>query len=205
MSRKNSITINIAIIAAIVVHVAALTLSSRAQSAGENAGKILIVIEGTSNIHDWTMRSDKGKCSVVLESNAENDITGLTFSIGASTIKSESRAMDKNAYKALKTDKFPEIYFKSSVINVKSNGNSSFHITTKGNLTISGVTKPVLLSAIAKVNPDHSVSYTGSYKLKMTDFNIEPPSIMMGAIRTGNEIVVRYHLGMQAVNDQTKN
>lgn len=204
MKTKISSTTKIAMIVVTFLQLAAFTLSTRAQSGSELPGKVNITIEGTSNIHDWTMTSDKGQLKIQFQTDAEN-IFRLTFSVPSSTIKSESKAMDKNAYKALKTEKFPSITFTSSVVSVKPNGSASLNVTAKGNLTISGVTKPVLLIAAARINTDRSITYTGSLKLKMTDFNVEPPSIMMGAIRTGNEIVIKYTAVVETANYQTKN
>jgi len=194
----------IVLIIAIFLQGAILPRTTQAQAISDGSG-VNIVIEGTSNIHDWTMSSAKGTCNLTFDANAEKTISNLVFSIPVSTIKSESKAMDKNAYKALKSEQFPTITFTSSSVNVKVKENNNLVVTAKGNLTISGVTKPVLLSANATVNQNNSVTYTGSIKLKMTDFNVQPPSIMMGAIKTGNEIDIKYNFVVKTPNYQTKN
>lgn len=184
------------IVYSILMYILVGPLAVSAQTKFETIGGVKIVIEGTSNIHDWKMNSEKGSCSIVADqaSGTLNGISNLSFSINPTTIKSESKAMDKNAYKALNTDKFPSISFTANAVTVKPNGGSAYTVAAKGRLTISGVTKPVLLTAIATLNPDKSVSYTGSYKLKMTDFEVEPPSIMFGAIKTGDDIVVKFNV-----------
>ena len=167
-----------------------------AQSKYQPSGNVKITIEGTSNIHDWTMVSDKGTCTGAIEINngALAGMTAFNFSVPAESLKSEHKAMDKNTYKALNTNKYATISFTVEAASIKPSGNSGYVLTTKGKLTISGVTKEILLTANGVVNPDKSISYTGSYKLKMTDYNVEPPSIMFGAIKTGNDIVVKFSL-----------
>jgi len=72
-----------------------------------------IVLSGTSTLHDWDMKSSKGTTDVNFE--VANDkltgISGLSFVMPAESLKSEHSAMDKNAYKALNTDKNKNISF----------------------------------------------------------------------------------------------
>jgi polyisoprenoid-binding protein YceI len=68
---------------------------------------------------------------------------------------------------------------------------STVHLT--GNLTIAGVTKPVKFKSEYQVKGS-DVHFTGSYSFKMTDFGIDPPTAVMGTIKTGDEIVVRFDL-----------
>lgn len=64
-----------------------------------------LLINGTSTLHDWTMRSIKAECTALFEFNAKGQISAissLTFSTPVNALKSEHTAMDNNAYKALK-------------------------------------------------------------------------------------------------------
>jgi polyisoprenoid-binding protein YceI len=171
--------------------------SMNAQSKYHPAGNVQITIEGTSNIHDWTMKSDQGTCTGEIEINNSGALAGLSalsFSVPAESLKSEHKAMDKNTYKALNTNKYGTISFTVEAVGLKPAGNSGYILTAKGKLTISGVTKDILLTANGVINPDKSITYNGSYKLKMTDYNVEPPSIMFGAIKTGDNVVVKFNL-----------
>jgi len=177
--------------------------NSNAQSRYQSAGGVKITIEGTSNIHDWDMKSEKGICSGVFNVSNTGIITGLSalsFTVPAESLKSEHSGMDKNTYKALNTSKFASISFIAGPTTVKPSGNSGHTLTTSGKLTIAGVTKDVTLTATGVVNADKSITYTGSYKLNMTDFNVEPPKAMFGTIRTGNSIVVKFNLILRSTN-----
>ena len=159
------------------------------------------VIEGTSNIHDWTMQSQKATATAVVTlapSGALAAISSIHFVIPAESLKSEHAQMDKNSYKALKTGKNPNIIFNAASGTVKPNGANGFIVTSRGKLNISGVTKDVDLVATGVVNADKSISLNGTYKLKMTDFSVEPPSLMLGAIKTGDGIAVKYNLTLKA-------
>lgn len=154
---------------------------------------IKTTLAGTSNIHDWVMISQKGSCNavVMLQDGALTDISSLQFSMPAESLKSEHTQMDKNTYKALNTSKNPTISFTATSSSIKPNG-KGYLINTKGKLTISGVTKDVDLVANGVVNADKSIHFTGSYKFKMTEFKVTPPSIMLGTIKVGDPLEVKY-------------
>jgi hypothetical protein len=179
-----------------------ISTNGNGQTKYQSAGSVKIVIEGTSNIHDWDMKSEKGTCTGVFAVNNAGLLTSmsaLNFSVPAETLKSEHKGMDKNTYKALHTDKYASISFTAGSADIKSSGNAGFTLTTKGKLTISGVTKDVLLTANGVVNTDKSITYSGSYQLKMTDYNVEPPTIMLGAIKTGNDLLVKFNMVLKTM------
>jgi len=175
---------------------------AHAQTKFQSVGGVKLVIEGTSNIHDWDMKSDKGYCSSLFDITKEgtlNAVSFINFTVPAESLKSEHSGMDKNTYKALNTAKYSNINFTASSVTVKPNGTVGYILTAKGRLTISGVTKDVVLTANGTMNADKSISYNGAYKIKMTDYNVEPPSIMMGAIKTGEFVTVKFDLLLRSI------
>lgn len=148
------------------------------------------------------MKSDKGVCSSLFDITPAGTLSGvssISFTVPAESLKSEHSGMDKNTYKALNTSKYNNISFAASSVTVKPTGGTGYLLTARGKLTISGVTKDVVLTANGTMNTDKSISYTGSYKLNMTDYNVEPPSIMMGAIKTGEFVTVKYDLLLRSI------
>ena len=159
-----------------------------------------VAIAGTSTLHDWDMASEKANCDISFTFDGTNltGLSSLVFTVDAETLKSHHSGMDKNAYKALNVEKYPEISFSSSYANIKANGANSYILSAKGKLTIAGVTKEVWLAGITTINPsDMSMQTTGSAKIKMSEFNVEPPSFMFGAMKTGDEIIVKFNLTLK--------
>jgi polyisoprenoid-binding protein YceI len=155
-----------------------------------------IVISGTSTLHDWDMKSSKGiaDANFALTGDKLTDVNGLNFTMPAESLKSEHEMMDKNAYKALKTDKSKSISFVETSATVTPVDATTYQLKIIGNLTIAGTTKVTDLVATAKFNPaDKSFTVSGSKKFKMSEYGVKPPTVMMGTIKTGDPITVTFN------------
>ena len=173
-----------------------IATSSIGQTTYKQIGAATIVVAGTSTMHDWTMTSEGGNYNASFEVNADGTpsaLNAVTVTVPAESLKSKEKAMDKNAYKSLMTDKYKDITFKltSSKITGKT-------ITCNGNLTISGTTKPVDVEVTYEVKNGNLVC-KGSKKIKMTDYKVEPPTFMFGAIKTGDEITVSFDVTLSPI------
>jgi len=162
-----------------------------------NGSSVDLLVSGTSTLHDWTMRSAKAECTAVFDFNAAGQISGLNglnFSTPVKALKSEHTAMDNNAYKALKTDKDPVISYTLTSVSVAPGTGGASTVTCNGKLTIAGATRDAQLVAICKPGAGNTVTVTGSQKISMKDFSIDPPTFMLGTIKTGNDITLSFTL-----------
>jgi polyisoprenoid-binding protein YceI len=158
-----------------------------------------IKVSGTSNLHDWTMNGSglTAAAEFSMKSAATRQLVSLNqlnFTFPVKNLKSSEGLLNSRAYKALNADKYTQILFKMISADVASLGNNQYQIKALGDLTISGVTKEVSLLANGRVNADGSMTITGSRKMKMTDFGIKPPSFMLGALKTSNDITIDFTL-----------
>jgi polyisoprenoid-binding protein YceI len=156
-----------------------------------------MAISGTSTFHDWTMKTKTFTGSAQFSLIPGNDIKGLNsleFSLPVLQLKSSKRALDKNARKALKADKFKYITYTLTKAAVVGEKEYKFQIATTGNLTVAGVTKEVTIDIYCMANKNGSITCTGKYKLKMTDYNVEPPSFMGGLMSTGETITLDFSM-----------
>lgn len=157
-----------------------------------------IRLNGTSNLHDWEMKAVKGTSEASFLVDAAGkviSISKLSFTLPAKNLKSGHMAMDKNTYKALNTDNNPNISFVGSSTAITSTGGNNYQISSLGEMTIAGTTKQTELVATGKYNPaGKSFTITGVKKMKMTDYNVQPPKALMGTIRTGDDISISYNV-----------
>lgn len=159
-----------------------------------------LLVSGTSTLHDWTMKSGNADCTALFSFDANGQITGintLSFTTPVKDLKSDHSAMDKNAYKALKTDKSPAITYTLTSVNVAPGPQGAVTVTCAGKLTIAGATRDAQVVAICKQNPDNTINVAGTEKISMKDFSIDPPTFMLGTIKTGNDIALSFNLTLK--------
>nr|WP_198999468.1 YceI family protein [Flavobacterium sp. ASV13] len=152
-------------------------------------------ISGTSTFHDWKMKTAAFSGKAAFNIDTENQIKKLSaieFNLPVITLKSGQKKLDRNAYKALKTDQFKEILYKQVSAEVMSSKNSKFHIKTAGKLTIAGVTKDAIIDLYCFVNKDGNISCEGNYPINMSDYNVTAPVFMGGVMKTGDAIKLEF-------------
>jgi polyisoprenoid-binding protein YceI len=163
------------------------------QAQGQTPYKILagshINVSGTSNLHDWTMQASTFTCegNLTLKNGQLSDINALQFTLPVTNLKSKEDLMDTRTYKALKANEHSKITFKLTAATVVPQQKI---INTTGYLTIAGITKQVSLQTSYIVNADETITCKGSESINMSDYGIKAPSFMMGALKTGNTVVI---------------
>jgi polyisoprenoid-binding protein YceI len=175
----------------------AFPLLSNAQTAYKIGPNPLMTLSGTSTLHKWTMTSHAFSGTATVSLSAKNQlsaITALSLIMPVQNLKGESDGMNKNAYEALKSDKYKDIVFKLTSAKVTSSGGSKYKIAALGNLTIAGVTKAATLSTTATVNANGSISCSGSVPILFSNYGIKPPVLMLGTVKTGDATTLTYRL-----------
>ncbi|MDZ7807524.1 MAG: YceI family protein [Gracilimonas sp.] len=159
-----------------------------AQSYNVDIENSKVVIDGTSNVHDWQSEAEQfsGNAMIKIEDDSLISISDLQFNVVVDGIKSGKGGMDSKTYDALNKKKHPNIMFALS--EVSSINDSS--LTATGDLTISGVTKSVQMDVSYEILPDGSVLFKGTQNINMKDYDVDPPRAMFGAIRAGEEVDV---------------
>lgn len=151
-----------------------------------------IKVDGTSNIHDWTITSEdfQGSMTATVENGQLLKLEALEFTVPAESLKSGKGAMDKNTYKALNTKEHKNITFKlDKVKSLEGQPAGKCRIQASGHLTIAGTRKPIELVFDAAVS-GNKISITGTREIKMTDYKVDPPKAMMGTITTGDALEI---------------
>ena len=158
-------------------------------------------ISGTSNLHDWQadVNTIYGRVVVkraLMRGNASADaIEDVFIRITVEDIRSDNNQLTKNMHKALNAEKQKYITFQLADAEVES-ASDNFQIAAEGNLKVAGTTRTVELENVnARFSEDRSKLYlSGSKTLNMTDFNIEPPTALLGTLKTDEMVTVTFEL-----------
>jgi polyisoprenoid-binding protein YceI len=142
-----------------------------------------ITAEGTSNTHDWTVKSENVQGSFILNTNKE--IESLNVKISVESLKSildskfERKQMENLVLKAFNSDKNPMITFQLSDISVPAVTSVSASVTLNGSLTMAGVTKKVSFKAEGRPYGSGGYRFSANIPLKFTDYGMKPPVALL--------------------------
>lgn len=154
-------------------------------------------IQGTSTLHEWESEITKINClgNFQSEGNRLKNLDDINVRIPVVGIKSsEGRMMDNKTYEAFKSDDHPYILYTASHAQITVDAANLTTIKVSGNLTMAGTTKPITVEARGKLLANGDMEISLSRKLKMTEFNMKPPTAMMGTIKVGDEVTVTVNL-----------
>ncbi|WP_448697553.1 YceI family protein [Mucilaginibacter sp. AW1-3] len=183
-------------IGAFSVNAASAQSQYKLSPSADNIVKIL----GSSNVHDWTMTAQNPVCEAdftTAPGEVPKALRSFSFTVNSKSLKSEHSSMDDRTYKTIKADTYPQITFKLTGATIATTAKDKFTINAAGTLTIAGVSKAISLQVNGEVKSDNSITCTGSQKLKLTDFKIDPPSFMLGAMKVKDDLTIQYNLNFK--------
>lgn len=182
-SSRNFMTLLICVVFSISSVVTAQNFSIIPQMASIN-------VHGTSNVHDWDMKPSKVTGELGL--NSSKQISAITIKIEVKSLKSGKSIMDGKTYDAFDYKKNPYIVFQlTDASQTKLTANDT-EITLTGNLTCAGQTRKISIKTTGKITKSGDYQLKGSVPLKMTDFKIKPPVAMLGTMKTGDAVTVKF-------------
>ncbi|HEY6142861.1 MAG TPA: YceI family protein [Flavobacterium sp.] len=152
--------------------------------------KSTFTVNGTSTMHDWEMKSTgktTGTSNMTVTANKLEHIQAISIILPAESIKSEKTKMDKIAYETLKTNKNKNITF--TLKSAEKVNETTWNLT--GTYTIAGVSK-LLKTQVKTTVTNGVVTLEGSQKITFTQFGMKSPTAMLGAIKTGEDLTIKF-------------
>ncbi|HAD15149.1 MAG TPA: YceI family protein [Saprospirales bacterium] len=159
-----------------------------------------LVINGTSNLHAWQSKANevRGSGSIQADATGLKSIQSLSVEIPVKSIKSaKGSIMDNKTYDALNANNHPNISYKLEKVTSLNSKNSGFNLNASGYLTIAGSTKRMDLYVEGWIGGDGSITFKGAKKFKMSEFNIKPPTALMGTLTTGDEVEIVFQVSLK--------
>lgn len=157
-------------------------------------------IDGDSNVRSWDADIKEAEGTIVFSSIEDFSLGSLStelfksmnITIPVSGIESDSGRLTSNMHGYLKRSDHPEITFNlTEITSVELDGYNA-KITANGVINAAGVDQNVTMIVDAAVNENGSITFSGTQNLLMTSFNIDPPTAVMGTIRSRDEIDIIY-------------
>ena len=185
---------------------ATIALLAAATTARAQSGRLELLegsslsISGTSTLRKWSCKTTDLNSTLAL---GKGDIDPLGAGKGArgevdilvKSLKCGQKTMDQHMYKALKADEFATIGYTLGKYELLPGATQdSATLRTTGMLKIAGTSKEITMEVRVSRSEGNLVNANGSVQLLMTDFGVKPPVVMLGMLKTGNQITVSFDL-----------
>ncbi len=164
-------------------------------------------LEGTSTLHPWSSSTKElrgrfrlkagatpGDPAALLRSGA---VESFELRLPVRSLRSGEGGLDDNLYKALRAEQNADVVFQTSAYQVTPTSAGAFKATLRGALKIAGVAREVAVDVEAQPTA-HGLRVTGSKVLSMEDYDVKPPVLLFGMIKTGDAVSVRFDVEVVA-------
>ncbi len=136
-------------------------------------------------LHEWKGVSKKVD-SVILTDGEKVDVKGVAVQVKVASFDSKNSNRDSHMLEVTEALLYPTVTFTSE--SFQKDGDN---LIVDGNLTFHGVSKPISLPVQVKHIED-VVEVTGNFDIKLTDYNIDPPSLL--GVATDDDIKLNFDI-----------
>ena len=143
--------------------------------------------DGRATLGDFTGATD----SVFGRLNGADDLSRVSGFVAAraATLKTGNGKRDRDQYKSLEVDSFPEIRYELDSVSVDAPGSDSTTVTLRGHFLIHGVRRAVDLPARLVLSPTEA-RLRADTPLDLREYGIEGLSKLLGVLKMNPNIVV---------------
>lgn len=142
-----------------------------------------ISYSGKHFLHSWDAKNENISGLIELK---ENQISKIGVIAKVADFKSGNSSLDSNSFRVLDALKIPNIIFRSTDIVETLD-----IISVSGTISFHGIEK-VINVTLNKLNDNDIVSLNGKFIIKLSDFNVKRPSLLLQKIN--DEIEVQINL-----------
>lgn len=153
-----------------------------------------IIIYGSSNVRDWDMDVETIDGQVVVEAADDGapSVERIQLEIPVEDITSSRGNQTDKAHKALKKDSYPMIFFRSDDVEVTGSNGETFEVLARGELIIAGTRRDVEVRAEGTQREDGKYRFEGEHEMRLSDFDVDRPKAMMGALRVSDDVTIAF-------------
>jgi hypothetical protein len=159
-------------------------------------------------VHDYESRTGQPTLKLLRDASAADPtdvaaldqwlraggLRGLELGVPLATMHSpKGSGLDKNMLKALKAEQNPEITFHVTQARLGQASGDSIAVSADGVLRVAGRERPITVAG-RLVRSEAGVWLNGSHGLRMSEYDVKPPTMMLGALRVHDSVSVHFHL-----------
>lgn len=159
-------------------------------------------VEGTSTVRSFSCKA--GTVQVSVETNSatpvnaaaagEKVVESMRVEVPSRALDCDNGKMNGHMYKAIKADAHPAIIFTLSSYEFASNRSTPGAVILTGTLVLGGVEKPATVQAQVQETADGFLRVTGAHEIRLSEFGLKAPSLMLGTMKVGDVVQVKYDL-----------
>jgi hypothetical protein len=161
-------------------------------------------VEGTSSVRSFKCTAKQIDATVDAASTdaatavlaGTKAVRSVELQVPAAKLDCGNGTMNGHMLKALKADRAPTIVFQLSSYELAPEGATS-KVRMSGTLNLGGTERPIQLDANAAAGPNNSLKVTGSAPIRLSEYGLKAPSLMMGTMKVGDQVTVRYDLTLR--------
>lgn len=160
-----------------------------------------IWVEGTSTVRSFSCTAEVVDANVATTRpgataavfTGEKAVSSVDVRIPAAKLDCRNGTMNGHMLKAINADAAPLIAFQLKSYDLNGTGDAAKAKLT-GTLSLGGTTRPVSIDAGLMQAPDGAMRVKGSHDIRLTEYGLKPPSLMMGSMRVGDVVKVNFDL-----------
>lgn len=160
-------------------------------------------LEGTSTVQRFECRAPRFDADVQARPDAAaavlkggKAVETVTVTVAAAALDCGNATMNEHMLKAVRAKEHPTIEFRLTSYELTP-AQAGTGIRMNGRLTLGGTERPITLRAEATGSADGGLRVVGVHDVRMTEFGLKPPSLMMGTMKVGDVVKVRYDLHLK--------
>jgi polyisoprenoid-binding protein YceI len=161
-------------------------------------------VEGTSTVRSFSCDAKQFTAAIQTASAepvaavvaGEKAVSTLTVEIPAASLDCRNGQMNDHMLKALNATRAPVIRYQLTSYDLVK-GSGGVAVKLHGKLEMGGTERPIVMEAQATQGPNGTLKVTGAQPILLSEFGLKPPSLMMGTMKVGDRVVVKYDLALK--------
>lgn len=156
-------------------------------------------VEGTSSVRGFTCEAAEVKgtlqASTLDLAHLEGAVQAAEIVVDAAALDCGNGTMNSHMRNALKATEHGAISFRLTDYHVISGADTQ--VRMNGALEIAGQQRPITVTAIATAAANGAIRVQGTHTIKMTDYGVKPPSLMMGTMKVHDPVELNFDVVLE--------